>query len=110
MERAQASPMHTALHLHITWWSAWAVDTPFDSGHHDQFLERRLYMKGKNLQDLQQSYKESVVGLCIVCDKPTSGWYGRWGNLGTCSKKCEQIQEAKPKYLGPKGDSDATLP
>jgi len=56
-------------------------------------------MKGKNFREAQEEYKDAVVGLCIICQKPTSGWYGRWGNLGTCSKKCELVQEDLPKYL-----------
>lgn len=57
-----------------------------------------MAMKGKNFREVQDEYRETVVGLCVVCQKPTQGWYGRWGNLGTCSKKCELIQEAIPKY------------
>ena len=36
---------------------------------------------------------------CIVCQKPVSAWYGRWGTSGTCSKKCEEIQESKNRYV-----------
>jgi hypothetical protein len=46
----------------------------------------------RKLHEVQQEYKETVVGLCISCGKPTSGWYGRWGDVGTCGKKCETIQ------------------
>lgn len=52
----------------------------------------------RKLHEVQEEYKDTIVGLCIVCEKQTRGWYGRWGNLGTCSKKCEQVQEAIPKY------------
>jgi hypothetical protein len=54
--------------------------------------------KPQNLRDLQEEYKEKVVGLCTVCSKPVSGFYGRWGDGGTCSLKCEKVQSAKPLY------------
>lgn len=32
---------------------------------------------------------------CCICGKAiTQGHYGRWGNGGTCSKKCELIKES----------------
>ena len=58
------------------------------------------------LREVQEEYKEKVVGLCCICEKPVNGYYGRWGNGGSCSKKCEAIQEAKPKYPPQKGDGD----
>ena len=45
---------------------------------------------------------------CIVCQKPVSAFYGRWGASGTCSKKCEQIQEAKDFSKDYLTDEDAT--
>jgi len=36
---------------------------------------------------------------CIVCQKLVSAWYGRWGSSGTCSKKCEEVQESKSHYV-----------
>lgn len=36
---------------------------------------------------------------CCVCNKPiTTGFYGVWGNTGTCSRLCEKVQESKPKH------------
>lgn len=35
---------------------------------------------------------------CMVCQKAVEGWYGAWGDSGTCSKKCEQDQASKPLY------------
>lgn len=61
--------------------------------------------QSRNLREVQDEYKDTVVGLCIICEKPARGWYGRWGDLGSCSKKCEAIQETKPKYQQ-KGDGD----
>lgn len=66
-------------------------------------------MKGKNLREVQEDYKATIVGLCLICDKPVNGWYGRWSDRGTCSKKCEQVQEAKPKYPE-KGEGNAVIP
>ena len=31
---------------------------------------------------------------CVICEKMVTGFYGRWGNTGTCSKKCE-IEQAR---------------
>ena len=59
-------------------------------------------MKGKTLDPI--AYRESVAGLCMICTKPMQGVYGHWGKSGTCSKKCEKIQEIKPvreKYNNP---------
>lgn len=39
---------------------------------------------------------------CMFCQKACEGWYGAYAEGGTCSKKCELIQEAKPKYPPPK--------
>lgn len=60
----------------------------------------------RNLREVQEEYKETIAGLCCVCEKPTPYFYGRWGNGGTCSRPCERIQEAKPKY--PHGEKDET--
>lgn len=53
---------------------------------------------GKNLRDVQEEYQSSTVGLCCICQKPVMGWYGAWAEGGTCSKKCEQVREAQPRY------------
>jgi hypothetical protein len=47
--------------------------------------------------------KEAEVKLifenCCVCNKPiVEGYYGRWGNGGTCSKTCERIKEPNNGY------------
>lgn len=54
----------------------------------------------RNFREVQEEYRESVVGLCCICQKRVNGFYGRWGNTGTCSSKCEREQEAKPRFLG----------
>lgn len=54
--------------------------------------------QARNLREVQDEYKEAVVGLCCVCHKPVPGWYGAWEEGGTCSGKCERIREAQPKF------------
>ena len=49
----------------------------------------------KGTQEISLEFKP-----CIVCGGPiTTGYFGRWGNTGTCNKKCEKEQEDKPKFL-----------
>ena len=47
-------------------------------------------MKGKSLRDVQKDYRETVKGLCLVCEKACTGFYGNYGNSGVCSKTCMQ--------------------
>lgn len=42
---------------------------------------------------------EEPVGRCCVCNKPVTGFYGRWGNSGTCSRVCEAIQSERRKEV-----------
>jgi hypothetical protein len=35
---------------------------------------------------------------CLICEKEIDGYYGRWGDFGTCGRVCEGVQAAKPKY------------
>lgn len=38
---------------------------------------------------------------CMVCGKNVTQVYGRWNEVGgTCSKKCETVQEQKPRDFG----------
>lgn len=38
---------------------------------------------------------------CLMCNKQiTDGYYARYGESGTCSKKCMIEQDKKPKYPG----------
>lgn len=60
-------------------------------------------MKAIKLADWQQKNKKEeqqcVFKPCCVCNKPIlEGYYGAWGDGGTCSKKCELVQETKPRY------------
>lgn len=52
------------------------------------------------LHEWQKKEQETLrLSPCCVCGKPiTDGYYGRWGNGGACSKTCDAIEEAKPKY------------
>lgn len=56
--------------------------------------------KSHNLREMQDEYKESIVGLCLVCEKACQGWYARYDKAGVCSKKCMLEQDKKPKYPG----------
>ena len=35
---------------------------------------------------------------CLICQKPVEGFYGAWGSTGTCSAKCERVQEKIPRF------------
>lgn len=50
-------------------------------------------MKGKNLDEVQSSYRDNIVGLCLTCQKPQHAYWGRYGNTGVCSKTCMQAYE-----------------
>lgn len=54
------------------------------------------------LHEWQEKEKGKGVTLlpCINCGKTITlgGYYGRHGEGGSCSRKCEREQEAKPKY------------
>jgi len=42
-----------------------------------------------------------IFNPCINCGKViVQGYYGRYGDGGTCSKACETIQAQKPKDFG----------
>lgn len=46
---------------------------------------------------------------CCVCKKPiTNGFYGVWGNTGTCSRKCEEVKENQPKHQGERDEDEIT--
>jgi len=47
---------------------------------------------------LHEAQETGIPKPCINCGKPYQLPYGRWGDGGTCSKKCEAIQEAKPRH------------
>lgn len=45
---------------------------------------------------------------CSNCGKKiTDGYYGRFGDGGVCSKTCNAIEVAKPRY--PKGGQNASV-
>lgn len=39
------------------------------------------------------------IRTCLICNKVTLG-YGSWNHGYTCSRKCEAIEEAKPRNFG----------
>ena len=36
--------------------------------------------------------------LCLVCRKPLTHFYGRWGHQGTCSRSCDELYR-KNKHI-----------
>lgn len=56
--------------------------------------------KGKNMREVAEEYKATIVGMCCVCGKPVRGFYGRWGDGGTCNGTCEKVKKAEPPYPG----------
>ena len=61
---------------------------------------RPPHPRGQTLDYTPKAQKAPEVKIdllpCMVCHKAiTDGYYGHWGDNGTCSKKCEQVQEAK---------------
>lgn len=59
-----------------------------------------MSQKPRNLREVQSEYKETIRGLCLSCGKPTANYFGMWQEGGTCGRKCEAVQEAKPLYEG----------
>lgn len=62
---------------------------------------------------LSEELRDKLLRTCMVCGKSCEGFYGAWGEIGdppkgTCSKSCEKIQEAKPKYPGHEGGCTTT--
>lgn len=52
--------------------------------------------KKKEQEEVKLNFKP-----CIVCGKQIgTGYYGSWGDGGTCSKACESIQEDKRNDYG----------
>jgi hypothetical protein len=49
-------------------------------------------MKAKQASAPQVSVQ---MHACMVCGKPVQAFYGAWGTTGTCSRKCEDTQEAR---------------
>lgn len=47
---------------------------------------------------LHDAQKRGIPKQCVVCRRPYLNPYGRWGDGGTCSKECEIIYEAQPRY------------
>lgn len=45
---------------------------------------------------------------CMVCGKGTLGYYGRWGNSGTCSRVCENAAEDAFRQTVLKGRNPVT--
>lgn len=56
-------------------------------------------MRSQKLSDVQEEYRASTPALvCMICSKKIEGFYARFGNEGTCSRKCMKVQDSKPLY------------
>lgn len=49
---------------------------------------------GKDMRATQTEYRDTVVGLCLGCQKPQVGWWGHYGNEGVCSSICAKAHDA----------------
>ena len=45
---------------------------------------------------LHEAQEKGIPKSCVVCGKQYMNPYGRWGEGGTCSKKCEEVRESQP--------------
>lgn len=68
-----------------------------------------MSQKPRKLAEVQSEYAETIRGICLACGRPTANYYGMWQEGGTCCKKCEAVQEAKPKYPPPKTDEQRLI-
>lgn len=57
-------------------------------------------LKPRKLAEVAEDYKERVVRLCCICQKPATGWYGANEKGGTCSGKCEREHNKLSRYPG----------
>jgi hypothetical protein len=61
---------------------------------------------GQNFREMQSKKKEKEDAqwihqpICCVCGRKCEGYYGRWGDSGSCNSACEKVQLAKPRYPG----------
>ena len=59
----------------------------------------KIRTKSQNLRGVAEDYNNTIVGLCLFCEKQVrGGYYGQHEGGGVCSKTCEQAYQAKPKY------------
>lgn len=47
---------------------------------------------------LSEEQVKKLLYVCMICNRPIEGFYGRWGNGGTCSRVCEKTQEGKSRH------------
>lgn len=43
---------------------------------------------------------KQLIYKCMICANNVEGWYGSHEGGGTCSRKCEKEQMAKPRFPG----------
>ena len=55
--------------------------------------------KSKTLTAVKPVEKEEGVKIiqpvCMICHNPCLGYYGRWGDSGVCSSKCEDVAKER---------------
>ncbi len=67
-------------------------------------LPRKTMKNSFKLHEVQQKKKDKELEqwihqpICCVCKRECEGYYGRWGNSGTCDSACEKVQAAKPRF------------
>lgn len=49
----------------------------------------------KNLPNIE--VLKTALVLCLVCRKPITAFYGRWGHSGTCSRSCDDLYKKNRK-------------
>ena len=49
---------------------------------------------------IPEQIAKQLTYVCMICDKKVEGFYGRHEGGGTCSRKCEKEQMAKPRFPG----------
>lgn len=47
---------------------------------------------------ISEEIGKKLLYKCMTCNKPIEGFYARFGNTGTCSRMCMEVENKKPKY------------
>ncbi len=60
--------------------------------------ELSLIMGGKKAPPVPRETLGIRQPVCMVCGVKCAGYYGRWGDSGTCTLACEAVQKASKGY------------